>query len=142
MMNIISNLNSKKQIVSKFKFHYNLILKDILATNTIYANYEKPFVKEFEGCSKNEIFDLAMMKNEEKEIFNYFYPENYIHNGFFENSRVFNDKMSKNEKIEYLTNYLELNYCLITPTIMKHILKRSGITNEVDDNDFSDLMNF
>lgn len=48
--------------------------------------------------------------------------------------------MSNNEKIAYLLDYLELKYKLITPSAMEHIFKELGIGQEIQSQEYPDLM--
>lgn len=49
--------------------------------------------------------------------------------------------MSQNDKIEFLLNYLELKYKLITPSSIKHMFKELQMGTDLPSSECSDLMN-
>ncbi len=102
--------------------------------------YNKQFIEKYEGLSKDEIKLLASIEKKDQELFDYFYLEKSVNADFFTNTRIFDDKMSQNDKIDFLLNYLELKYKLITPSSIKHMFKELGMGTDLPSNEYSDLM--
>mmetsp|Transcript_2681 Transcript_2681/g.2747 ORF Transcript_2681/g.2747 Transcript_2681/m.2747 type:complete len:229 (-) Transcript_2681:79-765(-) len=112
-----------------------------LPTKTILRDYKQPFIEVYEGSSKEDLKYLANLEPQDYELFDYFFSDNFVSKDFFSNSKLFNDKMSNNEKLNYLLDYLEHKYLLITPSAMKHVCSSLGISTGLDDKEYLDLMN-
>lgn len=103
-------------------------------------DYNKQFIEKYDGLSKNEIKYLASIEQKVQELYDYFYLEKSINDDFFTSTRILEDKMSQNEKIEFLLNYLELKYKLIISSSIKHMYRKLRMGTDLPSNEYSDLM--
>lgn len=115
-------------------------LLDKLPTNVVQKNFQTHLIEKYEGISKEELQFLTSIETKNKELFDYFYQDDYINEGFFKNTRIFEDKMSNNQKIQFLLNFLELKYKLVSPTTLKLIFTELGIGQDLSNNEYPDLM--
>ncbi len=143
MMIFSLNLSTRKLQVSTHKIntikYFNYLVDKTILKRDI-KDYNKNFIEKYEGLSKDEIKLLACIEQKDQELFDYFYVEKSVNSDFFTNTRLFDEKMSQNDKIEFLLNYLELKYKLITPSSIRNMFKELGMGSDLPSNEYTDLM--
>ena len=111
-----------------------------LPINKQIKDYEKTLLDKYEGTSSDDLKTLACIENKDKETFDYFYPERSLTKNFFTNTNVFDEKMSQNEKADYLVEYLSVKYRLLTPTSMRHVFRLLGLDGELGSSEYPEMM--
>ena len=104
-------------------------------------NFKDKFVNQYDGFTRSEIKDLLNI-DEKDQIFDFFYPQEIIGKDFFDNCNAFKSSLDHNSKIILLTTYLEEKYAIITPTILKFILKELKLNDGIEENEYEELMKF
>lgn len=84
---------------------------------------------------------MCFINQKDHELFNYMYPKDSISNDFFYSSKLFKNSMSPLEKAEYIINYLESKYLLITPIVLRDVFRLIGVQEELAETEYLNLMN-
>lgn len=84
--------------------------------------------------------NMCFINKNQQEFFNYMYPKDHISKEFFESSKLFKNSMSPLEKAEYIINFLESKYLLITPIVLKDVFNIIGVDEGFKDSEYLDLM--
>ena len=101
--------------------------------------FKSKFNVKYDNFSKAQIKDLINCEN--SELFDYMYSDEYVSSEFFKNEKKLKENPTIDESSDYLLNFLKEKYRIITPMVLKLILKEYDIGfNSDSDNDYSEMM--
>lgn len=93
-----------------------------------FKNFQDEFVDIFKNIHTSDIKSMAYLNEEEKIKFDFiFNNQEFINPLFFEEERNFDKSMPRKNKLEFLINFIEEVFGVLTPKILKYIFEHSKI---------------
>jgi hypothetical protein len=106
---------------------------------------DQDFIEVFNNVKTSELKNMMYLDNDDSKKFDYFInKQEYVDQDFFTKSKVFSSKMNEQNKIDYLLDYLENTYGVVTPKNLRTIFEeflgmgQTGLSNE----DYENIIEF
>lgn len=107
----------------KFQSYYEKIEQKLPRTQ---GGDIKEFPAEFKNMSTSDIKKLMYLNKDEELNFNFFNnKQEYITDDYCKNLKKFDNKMSKDEKLNYILDFMKEAYGVLTPALLKKCFEDS-----------------
>lgn len=107
----------------KFQSYYEKIEQKLPRTQ---GGDIKEFPAEFKNMSTSDIKKLMYLNKDEEFSFNFFNnKQEYITDDYLKNLKKFDNKMSKNEKVNCILDFMKESYGVLTPALLKKCFEDS-----------------
>ncbi len=117
-----------------------------LPTNEIQKDFQNEFTEIFSNLKTSELKDMMYLNNDEREAFDFINnKQEFIDNDYFKKLRMYDKNFTPMAQMDYLTDYLEQKYEVITPENIKEFFSEiMGGNIGLSDEDFREMiyMNF
>jgi hypothetical protein len=126
----------------EYKSFYEKKIQQI-PTNEVKQNFQEEFVESFKNFKVDEIKNMMYLNPKEEIKFDFMFNKaDVINDDFFKNNNIFNDKASVEEKIEFMIDFIESTYEIVTPKILKQIFEELlGIINlDMSEDDYESMI--
>lgn len=85
---------------------------------------------------------MANVNLKDSNYFEYSFPEEIVNEEFFIKSRIFSDKMSHTDKMNFFVDYLEHKYSVVSPSTLEKLFGYLDLEYNFDQYDWENLLYF